>query len=256
MPSFPSTLGGAVNGVQKAVVDFFLPPQCPVCRAMVVETGQFCAKCWSDLDIVQGPVCDKLGIPFAAPAPIGTISPKAVTAAPVFDRARSAVLYNDAAKSLVHGLKYRDRHDLAGPMARLMVRAGAELLADADVIVPVPLHWRRLWSRRYNQSGLLAEKIVVQAATRFIPDCVERVRATPQQVGKTSEQRRRNVAGAFMVSSKHESSVRNRRILLVDDVLTTGATANAASRAIKKVGAARVDVLVFAQVADVIEAAI
>jgi len=249
-------LGNGLISVRRAIVDFVLPPQCPVCKSVIQEQGNLCGACWMALDIVVAPVCDRLGIPFALPAPPGIASLEAQTNPPVFHRARCAVLFNEQARQLVHGLKYRDRQDFALPMARMMVRAGQELLNDADIIVPVPLHWRRLWSRRFNQSLQLAERIGQLAGRPLLFDGLTRTRATPQQVGLSSGQRKRNVAGAFSIFTRHKDNIRGRRIVLIDDVLTTGATANAASRAMFQAGATQVDVLVFAQVAETIQAAI
>lgn len=249
-------LGNGLNAGRRAIVDFVLPPQCPVCRSVIQEQGNLCGACWMALDIVAEPVCDRLGVPFALPASPGTVSLEAQTNPPVYSRARCAVLFNEPARQLVHGLKYRDRQDYALPMARMMVRAGQELLIEADVIVPIPLHWRRLWSRRFNQSQQLAERVGGLTDKPLLFDGLTRTRATPRQVGLSSGQRKRNVAGAFSVSARQEETIRGRSIVLIDDVLTTGATANAASRAMLQAGATRVDVLVFAQVAEIIEAAI
>ncbi len=249
-------LGAGLNVCRRMVVDFVLPPQCPVCKSVIQEQGNLCGTCWMALDIVSAPVCDRLGVPFALPVSPGTASLEALTNPPIYSRARCAVLFNDQARQLVHGLKYRDRQDYALPMARMMVLAGRELLDGADFIVPVPLHWRRLWSRRFNQSQQLAERIGQLADRPLLFDGLTRTRATPQQVGLSSGQRKQNVAGAFSVSARQQERIRGRRIVLIDDVLTTGATANAASRAMQRAGATQVDVLIFAQVAEIIEAAI
>lgn len=249
-------LGSGLNACRRTMVDFVLPPQCPVCKSVIQDQGNLCGACWMSLNIVSAPVCDRLGVPFALPASPGTVSLEAQTNPPVYGRARCAVLFNEPARQLVHGLKYRDRHDYALPMARMMVQAGQELLIEADVIIPIPLHWRRLWSRRFNQSQQLAEHVGRLIDKPLLLDGLTRTRATPRQVGLTYGQRKRNVTGAFSVMPLKQEEIRGRGIVLIDDVLTTGATANAASRALLKAGAARVDVLIFAQVAEIIEAAI
>jgi ComF family protein len=157
-------------------------------------------------------------------------------------------IFDDVARRLVHGLKYRDRLELAAWMARWMARAGSEILAEADVVVPVPLHRRRLWWRRANQSALLAAVIADNGGKPFAPTALARIRATEQQVGLTPDQRDRNVRGAFRVPAPEAMSVSGRRVLLVDDVYTTGATVKAATRALLRAGAVGVDVLVFARV--------
>jgi ComF family protein len=160
------------------------------------------------------------------------------------------VRYDDVARTLVHALKYQDRTDLAPAMGRWMARAGTELLAEADWLIPVPLHWRRAWHRRYNQSGALARIIERQSGVKVRGDLLRRVRATEQQVGLSRPQRASNVQGAFKVSADRRSELAGRRVILIDDVLTSGATVDACARALLRAKAVQVDVLVFARVVD------
>jgi ComF family protein len=160
------------------------------------------------------------------------------------------VRYDDVARTLVHALKYQDRTDLAPAMGRWMARAGQELLTEADILVPVPLHWRRGWSRRYNQSGALARIISRQSGVKLASEALRRVRATEQQIGLSRSQRASNVQGAFKVAGDRSADIAGRRVILVDDVLTTGATVDACARALLRAKAAAVDVLVFARVVD------
>ena len=139
-------------------LDVALPTLCPACREPVGGDG-LCAPCWSKLSLIAPPYCERLGIPFAYDPGPGVLSMQAIADPPAYHRARAAVRYDDIARALVHALKYGDRLDLAPTMGRWMARAGRELLADADALVPVPLHWRRLWARRFNQSALLAKAI-------------------------------------------------------------------------------------------------
>jgi ComF family protein len=148
-------------------------------------------------------------------------------------------------------LKYQDRTDLAPAMGRWMARAGKELLAEADWLIPVPLHWRRAWHRRYNQSGALARIIERQSGVKARGDLLRRVRATEQQVGLSRPQRASNVQGAFKVSAERRSELAGRRVILIDDVLTSGATVDACARALLRAKAVQVDVLVFARVVDI-----
>jgi ComF family protein len=150
----------------------------------------------------------------------------------------------------VHALKYQDRTDLAPIMGRWMARAGHELLADADLLIPVPLHWRRGFSRRYNQSGALGRAIERHSGVKLRGDLLQRVRATEQQVGLSRSERASNVQGAFKVSADRLSDVQGRRAILIDDVLTSGATVDACARALLRAKAVQVDVLVFARVVD------
>ena len=156
----------------------------------------------------------------------------------------------------MHALKYGDRLELAPLMGRWIARAGHELLAQTDALVPVPLHWRRLWMRRFNQSALLAKAISHASGVPIAETVVKRVKATAQQVGLSKSVRAQNVQGAFRVPADGKSAVSGRRLILVDDVLTSGATVDAAARALLRAGAANVDVLVFARVVDSVHAPI
>jgi len=173
---------------------------------------------------------------------------EAIANPPAYDRARAAVRYDDTARTLVQSFKYSDRLDLAPMMGRWMARAGRELLADADALLPVPLHWRRLWARRFNQSAALAGTISEMCGVPVMHDVLKRVRATPQQVGLSRTERADNVQGAFRVPAEEKANVAGRRLVLIDDVLTSGATADTCARALLRAGAAHVDVLVFARV--------
>jgi ComF family protein len=175
---------------------------------------------------------------------------EAIASPPAYDRARAAVRYDDIARTLVHALKYQDRTDLAPAMGRWLARAGEELLADAGMLVPVPLHWRRGFGRRYNQSGLLARAIARQSGVTLAGEALRRVRATAQQVELSRTQRASNVQGAFQVSIDRQAEVAGRHVVLVDDVLTSGATVDACARALLRAKAAHVDVLDFARVVD------
>ena len=145
------------------MLDVALPPLCPSCREPVGDGAGLCASCWSKLSPIERPFCEKLGIPFTYDPGPGIFSMQAISDPPAYARARAAVRYDDIARAMVHALKYGDRLDLAPVMARWMARAGTDLLADAEVVVPVPLHWRRMWARRFNQSAALA-KLVARLA--------------------------------------------------------------------------------------------
>jgi ComF family protein len=175
---------------------------------------------------------------------------EAIASPPAYQRGRAAVRYDDVARTLVHALKYQDRTDLAPAMGRWMARAGRELLDGADALIPVPLHWRRGWSRRYNQSGALAGVIERQSGVKVLSEALRRVRPTEQQIGLSRSQRASNVQGAFKVASDRLSDIQGRRVVLIDDVLTSGATVDACARALLRAKAAQVDVLVFARVVD------
>lgn len=246
---FSQRFGALTRAIGHLALDAALPTLCASCRAPVVGQG-LCASCWTKVSFIAPPYCEKLGIPFTHDGGEGQLSLQAMTDPPSYERARAAVRYDDIARNLVHALKYHDRTDLAPTMGRWMTRAGAGLLAEADVIVPVPLHWRRGWSRRYNQAGALARIISEGSGVAVDHAALLRNRATAQQVGLTRSERASNLAGAFEVRKAHRKAVEGRRIVLIDDVLTTGATADACTRALLRAGAACVDVLTFARVVD------
>ena len=240
---------GALRGAGRVVLDAALPPLCPACRRPVADDGGLCPGCWSQLSFITPPYCERLGIPFAYDPGPGVLSMQAIADPPAYERARAAVRYDEIARTLVHALKYGDRLDLAPTLGRWMVQAGAPLLAEADALVPVPLHWRRLWWRRFNQSAALAE-VVAARAKLPVAHALARVKATRPQVGLTASERALNVQGAFRVPEAARADVKGRRLVIVDDVLTSGATIDACSRVLLRAGAAAVDVLVFARVVD------
>ncbi len=244
-----SACRGAWSHAAKLALDIALPTLCVACREPVDGEG-VCAACWAKLSFIAPPFCPRLGIPFVYDPGEGLLSMEAIANPPAYARARAAVRYDDVAKTLVHALKYQDRTDLAPTMGRWMARAGREFLEDADLLVPVPLHWRRGWSRRYNQSGALARAIERQSGVKVASEALRRIRPTQQQIGLNRTQRASNVQGAFKVASHRQSEIQGARVILVDDVLTSGATIDACARALLRAKAASVDVLVFARVVD------
>ncbi len=232
-----------------ALLDLVYPPSCIVCRKAVAAHGAICADCWREIAFIERPYCERLGTPFDQDlGQPGLISLEATANPPAFGRARAVARYDsDKARLLAHRLKYYDRLELAKPIGRWMARAGAELLGDADILVPIPLHRLRLMARRFNQSAALAKVVSRESAVPVDNLALERVKPTAPQVGLSRAQRAANLSGAFRAAPDRASSIKGRNVVLVDDVLTTGATANAATRALLKAGAARVDLLVFAR---------
>jgi ComF family protein len=239
----------AWNRAARLTLDVALPTLCVACREPVDGEG-VCAGCWSKLSFIAPPHCPRLGIPFVYDPGPDMLSMEAIANPPAYGRARAAVRYDDVARTLVHALKYQDRTDLAPTMGRWMARAGAQLLDGADMLIPVPLHWKRAWRRRYNQSGALARVIERQSGVKLRTDLLQRVRATEQQVGLSRAQRASNVQGAFAASAAGKAELKGRRVILIDDVLTSGATLDACARALLRAKTAQVDVLVFARVVD------
>lgn len=240
----PAGMKAAATGL----ADLALPAQCLACQRYVARQGGLCPTCWSDLRLIEKPYCVQLGIPFAYDLGANALSAEAIADPPPFDRLRAVARFDTVARSLIHGLKYRDRTELARWMGAWMARAGEDVVTEADLVVPVPLHRWRLWRRRFNQSAVLARALADTASIRLASMALLRVRSTAQQVGLSANERDRNVRGAFRVASAMLPEIAGRRVLLVDDVYTTGATARAATRALLRAGAAGVDVMVFARV--------
>jgi ComF family protein len=241
--------GGIARHGVRAVLDLLFPPLCMSCKARLFEPHALCASCWRAMSFIDGPLCARCGMPFDIDPGGETICGPCHAKAPDFNRARALFRYDDASKRLILGFKHGDRLDSAPAFARWLERTGRPLLAEADLIVPVPLHRGRLWKRRYNQAAILAKGLARLSGRTHDPLLLIRKRATPSQGEMSSAKaRRRNVLGAFGVSPRKADELRGRNILLVDDVFTTGATLNACARALKRAGAARVDALTLARV--------
>lgn len=230
------------------LLDLAYPPVCLNCDAPTATADTLCSNCFTALRPITAPLCPVLGLPFAVSLGPGTLSAEALADPPPFGRARAAVIYGAVASTIVSRLKYGDRPELARFCARLMAGAGHELWADAPLLVPVPLHRARLRERRYNQSAELAHQIGRLTGLDVDPDLVQRIRKTRQQVGLSGDGRQRNVAGAFAVHADALIRARGRRVVVVDDVYTTGATVKAVTRSLRKAGIDAVDVVTFARV--------
>ena len=244
-------LGRSAAALWRGVVDIITPPLCLSCSAQVMQPASLSLDCWSKLRFLDHPVCDVMGTPFAYDQGEGILSAEALADPPGWDKSRAAVLFDDHSKEIVHQLKYRDRTEAGLFMARLMARAGAPILNGADFIVPVPLHRWRLWQRRFNQAAYLAQEIARLSRREFRPEVLVRSRATPQQVGLSAKERRKNVKGAFAVPFEGRAKIAGKTIVLVDDVRTTGSTLRACTAALREADVAKVYVLSFALVNDV-----
>lgn len=230
-----------------SALDIVYPPVCAGCGVLLGKSESLCAHCWSRLSLIERPFCDVLGTPFSHDLGGSLLSADAIANPPPFDRLRSAVLYDDPARALVQALKYRDRTELAPMMARWMLRAGEGMVETADILVPVPLHRFRLVWRKFNQSAELARALGSLAGKPVLIDAVRRIRRTRRQVGLGARARQDNVRGAFSVTERGREALFGRRVVLVDDVYTTGATVFAVTRALKRAGVADVTVLTFAR---------
>ena len=232
------------------LIDVIVPPKCLSCRTPVTQGSSLCISCWQNLQFLESPVCDVMGTPFAYDQGAGALSAAALADPPPWDKARAAIVFDQSSKNLIHALKYKDHHEAALMMVRMMARAGRELLPEADLIVPVPLHPTRLWKRRFNQAALLAKPLAQIASKKYAPDVLVRNVATRQQVGLDQKARQMNVKKAFQVPESKLSELKGRKVLLIDDVRTTGATIAACAAALKKAGAIQVNSLSFALVLE------
>ena len=235
-----------VRQASRAVLDALLPPECLKCRVPVTEPGSLCADCFYELSFISNPLCESCGIPFETEAEAGSICGTCAATPPDYDVARAVFLYDDASKPLILKLKHADRTDVAPFLASWMARVGKDVLGSADQIFAVPLHRKRLFSRQFNQAALLARHLSKLTDVPFSPAGLIRTRDTGSQGGRSRTGRARNVAGAFELSPR--LSVIGKSCVVVDDVLTTGATVNACARVLKSAGAERVSVLTVARV--------
>ena len=245
---FSAPVARGLKAAARRILDFAMPPNCALTGDAVNETAALSGTGWGALQFIAPPWCSSCGVPFSVDYGEGVLCPSCIASAPDFNRARAAIVYDDASHKLVVGFKHSDRTENAAMFGAWMARAGSDIADRSSILTPVPLHARRLLARRYNQSALLAKAAAHRLGARFAPALLERTRATPPQKQLSAQARQRNVAGAFRVRATSEDSVRGARIVLVDDVLTTGATLSACARTLKKAGAAEVDALVLARV--------
>lgn len=245
LPSLKPPIGRLAAGA----LDLLLPPRCLGCGAPVERQGGLCADCWAPLRFLQPPCCDRCAWPLQQGGPGAELCPVCVAKPPPWDRCRAALAYDEASRGLVLRFKHAERIEAAATFARWLAAAGRDLVADAELILPVPLHRWRLLRRGYNQSALLARHLARLCGVPWSPALLRRRRATPSQQGLGAAARRANItAEVFAVPARRRPALVGRRVLLVDDVLTTGATLGACSRVLRAAGCARVDVLVLARV--------
>jgi ComF family protein len=230
----------------RTVFDLVLPPRCPGCRAMVTADGRFCAGCWQQLRFITAPLCPRCGTPFEHDRGPATVCAPCMAAPPRYASARAALAYEGPARQALLAFKMGDELHMARMMAPHMARAAGPMLGQGALLVPVPLHYWRLWRRGFNQAALLAQALAARTGLELAIDGLERRKLTQRSAGLGREARARNVRGAFKVRDK--ARIRGRAIILIDDVLTTGATAEACARVLLRGGAASVDVLTWARV--------
>ncbi len=238
----------ALSRLMTPVLDTLLPHSCLACGTIVDAAGVLCPTCWEGVELIGPPCCEACGLPFEYDTGPGAVCGACAEHPPPFGRARAPMLYSDASRRLVLSFKHGDRTYAAPAYAKWMVRAGANLIANADLLVPVPLHWTRLFARRYNQAALLSREIGKLCDLPLDVTALVRHRRTPSQGAMGRSARRRNVAGAFSVPANRAGNITGRRVLLVDDVMTTGANVSTCTKALVRAGAISVDVLTLARV--------
>jgi ComF family protein len=240
-------LAAPARSALRVVLDFALPPRCPSCGTITADPHRFCLTCWGALAFLGEPCCDCCGLPFEYEGGAGeALCGRCLAKPPRFDRLRAAVGYGEIARRVALKLKYSGRPGIAETLATLMLR---HLLAEPDaLLVPVPLHRWRIWKRGYNQSALIAAALSRRSGIPCANDLLKRVKPTPPLRGLGRRERAETVRGAFRVPTEAKDRLRGRTVLLIDDVYTSGATAGACAKALKRGGAARVEVLCWARV--------
>jgi ComF family protein len=235
-----------IKKLSQAFLHIVMPPTCISCADIVEIQGQICGKCWGEIKFIGKHKCHACGLPFEFDMGKGAYCQHCLAHKPVFKKLRAVCKYDGIGRQLAARLKFHDKTHLAGSMAQMMFNAGGEVLKYADIIAPIPLHRTRKFFRKYNQSALLAQELAKKTkdSVDYQPNLLKRIRATTPQTKLNYAQRQKNVADAFAV----HGDVRGKTILLIDDVMTTGATMNACARALKAAGAKRVNGLVFARV--------
>jgi ComF family protein len=246
MADLKSALRSVAAGLIRRTVDFALPPRCPGCGVITETEHSFCFDCWRRLDFLGPPCCARCGLPFDHDQGEDSLCGACLAEPPAFDQLRAAVAYGEIPRKVALKLKYGGRPGTAETIARFAMRH-LEPSADA-LLVPVPLHRWRIWKRGYNQSALIAASLARRTGVEAKMDVIERVKTTPPLGRLSPSERRAALRGAFRVGPKHRDSVRGRRIILVDDVYTSGATANGCARVLRHAGAARIELLCWARV--------
>lgn len=247
-------IASVLGNVARSLADIVVPPICLACRVPLARHHEVCGTCWRDIRFIRPPLCDRLGLPMPFGAGEGPgnemVSAAAVAHPPAYGRARAVAAYDGVMRDLIHAFKYADRHDACRLFGTWLVSAGAPLFSGITMIVPVPLARSRLLRRQFNQAAILAQETSRLTGLVYAPHILRKIRATRSQVGLSRLERGRNVSGAFAVSPRHRLALEGASVLLVDDVITTGATVDACARVLLAAGAARVDVLALALVAD------
>lgn len=229
------------------LLNLLFPPQCLNCDARVPTHGTLCQPCWQQIQFISDPMCDCCGLPFDYDIGSNALCANCMQTRPLYTHARAAFRYDEYSRRLVTRLKYSDQTQLANIYGAWLAKAGADLIAGSDIIIPVPLHYFRFVQRRFNQSALLAQAVSKKTKVKNISNGLKRIRHTTPQTGLTKTQRKDNVKGAFVVNPRYAASIKGKNILLIDDVLTTGSTIEQCTKTLLKAGAMQVNVLTLAR---------
>jgi ComF family protein len=229
------------------ILNLIFPPQCLSCKARVPTSGTLCLECWQQVQFITDPMCACCGLPFEHSIGEHALCGECMNERPIYAHARAAFRYDEYSRKLITSFKYSDHTELAKIYATWLAKAGGELIATSDYIIPVPLHYWRFISRRYNQSALLAQALGKKTGIKYLPTALKRTRHTKAQTGLSKTERSKNVSGAFTLNTRYKSLIKGKNILLIDDVLTTGATINQCSKQLLKSGAMQVNVLTLAR---------
>ena len=229
-------------------LDFLLPPVCLHCQQPLTQSHELCATCWQDIDFISAPFCPITGAPLPYALPDNTLSANAIVSPPSYNKARAIAHYKGTMRELIHKLKYKDCHELLPLFARWLTHGGEDLLKNTDLIIPIPLHPKHLRQRKFNQAAMLAQRVGQINNCPVAFNILKRKKKTQSQVGLTASERKTNLRGAFEVQTKKHHHLKEKNILLIDDVITTGATANAAAETLKQHGTKQITILCLAMV--------
>ncbi|MEQ1789587.1 MAG: ComF family protein [Rickettsiales bacterium] len=233
--------------MKERILNLLFPPQCLNCDVRVPTHGTLCLPCWQQIGFISDPMCECCGLPFDYDIGEHALCASCLQTRPAYGRARAAFRYDEHSRKLITRFKYADQTQLAKIYGTWLAKAGGEIIAQTDIIIPVPLHYWRFVHRRFNQSALLAQVVSRKTGLKYLPNGIKRTRHTTPQTGLTRKQREKNVKGAFIIPPRYAEKIKGRNILLIDDVITTGSTIEQCTKILLKAGAAQVNVLTLAR---------
>jgi ComF family protein len=240
----------AMANLARTALDILLPPRCIACGELVFENGSLCGTCWTEIDFITSPLCITCGYPLEADAKKDSLCGHCIQKTPEYDQARSVFCYNEKSRAIIISYKYSDKTHSTERFVEWLMRVGKEMIEETDIIMPVPLHWRRLFERRYNQAALIANILSERSGVEGEMMALRRRKYTKPQASLTRRQRLKNLKGVFVVNDKYVDKIKGNNVLLIDDVATTGATIAECSKVLKKAGAEKVFVLTLARTVE------